>query len=202
MASLERSFHLASGQYRKYRPAFLPRFILMCDDDRVPEPETIIPALPTGAAVIVRTRNVDSLDRRVNLLRPLCGAHNILLLAATDPATAFRLDVDGIHLSEACLRRSNGAALRYAEKRIVSAAAHSEVAVKRARDRGADLILISPVFPTRSHPGARTLGPAGYRRLARHAPDQACPLGGMTVDTIRQLKDAPMAAVAGIGLFL
>ena len=32
---------------------------------------------------------------------------------------------------------------------------------------GADAVLLSPVFPTRSHPGAPVLGPVRFRLLAR-----------------------------------
>ena len=43
---------------------------------------------------------------------------------------------------------------------LVSAAAHDEASARRAARAGVDLILLSPVFPTNSHPGRPALGPA------------------------------------------
>ncbi|WP_264797959.1 thiamine phosphate synthase, partial [Acidocella aminolytica] len=52
---------------------------------------------------------------------------------------------------------------------LVSASVHNEAQMRRARRAGAELVFISPVFPTASHPGAVVLGGAGWRRLARQA---------------------------------
>lgn len=57
-----------------------------------------------------------------------------------------------------------------------------------ARRRKADLILVSPVYPTRTHPGARTLGPLRAAVIARAAGIPAIALGGMTRDRFRRLK--------------
>jgi thiamine-phosphate pyrophosphorylase len=43
------------------------------------------------------------------------------------------------------------------------------------------LLFVSPVYPTRSHPGARPLGPMQFRQLALLAkPAKVIALGGMT----------------------
>lgn len=51
----------------------------------------------------------------------------------------------------------------------------------------ADAVLLSPVFPTRSHPGAPTLGPVRFRLLAKRARVPVIALGGMTARRARRL---------------
>jgi thiamine-phosphate pyrophosphorylase len=62
----------------------------------------------------------------------------------------------------------------------------------------ADAVLLSPVFPTRSHPGAAALGPARFRLMARHAQMPVVALGGMTVRTARRLDWPRWAAIDGL----
>src|SRR3546814_13640790 len=66
-----------------------------------------------------------------------------------------------------------------------SMAAHNRrelIAAVRAR---ADLVFLSPVFATRSHTGAPTLGPLRFGLTARRAGIPIVPLGGMRSDESR-----------------
>lgn len=45
--------------------------------------------------------------------------------------------------------------------------------------RGADAVFVSPVFATRSHPGAEVLGVQGAERIARGLRVPVIALGGM-----------------------
>lgn len=194
--------NLARSRFGKKRDLPFPRLVFLTDDKRVNDPAAVAAALPAGSVVIVRSQTPEKIVDTVEALRPLCRSRRVYLLAATDPRSARSLDVDGVHLSEANVRQAGRQSRSFPEHWMVTAAAHSAAAVKRAARLGADIILISPVFPTKSHPGARTLGTHGYRRLAGLAPDKACPLGGVTPDTLGRLRCAPLAAIAGIDLFV
>src|SRR3546814_11624285 len=52
----------------------------------------------------------------------------------------------------------------------------------------ADLVFLSPVFATRSHPDAGPLGRIRFGLLARSAPMPVIALGGMTSSNWRSLK--------------
>jgi thiamine-phosphate pyrophosphorylase len=52
---------------------------------------------------------------------------------------------------------------------------------------GADLVFVSPVFATRSHPGARALGRTRFRSLVRDCPVPLIALGGMDARNARSL---------------
>lgn len=49
-------------------------------------------------------------------------------------------------------------------------------------------VLLSPVFPTRSHPGAPSLGPLRFRLLAARSQVPVIALGGMNARSARRLK--------------
>lgn len=78
----------------------------------------------------------------------------------------------------------------------MTASAHSERELAEAFALGADLVFLSPVFPTRSHPGARALGPVRFGLIARKAAGPVLALGGMGPRNLRRLK--PLGA-AGYG---
>ena len=58
-------------------------------------------------------------------------------------------------------------------------------------------VLLSPVFPTRSHPGAPALGPLKFRLLAARAKVPVIALGGMNQCTARRLNWPRWAGIDG-----
>ncbi|WP_415838706.1 thiamine phosphate synthase, partial [Roseomonas mucosa] len=82
----------------------------------------------------------------------------------------------------------------------LSQAAHGRSGLARARRLGADGVLLSPAFPTASHPGAPALGPLRWAALARRAASSAVALGGMDARSARRLPNwaCGMAALEGL----
>ena len=74
----------------------------------------------------------------------------------------------------------------------------ARTAVAEVHARGADAVLVSPVFPTASHPGGRTLGLLRFARLARASRLPVYALGGISAASQRRLKNLPIAGIAGI----
>ncbi|MHC9419198.1 thiamine phosphate synthase [Sphingomonas citri] len=62
---------------------------------------------------------------------------------------------------------------------LVTWPAHTRRQAIAAVRAGATLVLVSPVFATRSHPGARALGPLRAAAIARGLPIPAIALGGV-----------------------
>jgi thiamine-phosphate pyrophosphorylase len=71
--------------------------------------------------------------------------------------------------------------------------------IGRANRFGAHALLLSPVHPTRSHPGARPLGRIRSLLLARRATMPVIALGGMTARRFRGLPLHGWAAIDGLG---
>lgn len=78
------------------------------------------------------------------------------------------------------------------------ATAHNLREIGRANRMGAGAILLSPVHPTATHPGATALGPVRFLLLARRARVPVIALGGMTAHRFRSL---PVHGWAGIDAF-
>lgn len=143
--------------------------------------------LPPGSGIVLRH---DSLTRgaRWRLLRRLmrvAKARRLTVLLAGTPDVARRWGADGVHLRQRDARR---AAQAHRLGLIVTMPVHDAREARRARRAKADGIFISPLHPTRSHPGAPALGLAEWLRLARLAGGQSIALGGMTLTRARALN--------------
>ena len=182
------------------RTSLLPRLILMTDSIRLPDPDAVILALAPGSAVILRERSPSRLVVLARRVAPLCRARRIRLLVAGDWRLAHEVGAGGLHLPEAAIRHGPNRWRRVRRRDwIVTAAAHSPSAIRVSARLGVDAVLLSPVFPTASHPGARTLGPLRFARWARESPVPVYALGGIDADHGRRLRGSGAAGFAGIG---
>jgi thiamine-phosphate pyrophosphorylase len=85
----------------------------------------------------------------------------------------------------------------------VSVGCHSLGEVAVARAAGADMALLSPVFPTESHPEARPLGLDALRAASQTAGKMPVfALGGVNAANAASCIEAGAAGVAGIRTFL
>jgi len=170
----------------------LPALVLMTDDERLADPLAAAAALPRGAMVIARARNA---ARRAELARAmlvLARRRDLFVLVADDPALAARLGADGLHLPQA--RAREAAHWRALHPRwIISTAMHA------ARPPGpfVDLVFLSPVFPTRSHPERAALGAARAGAMVRALTVPAYALGG--IDARNAVLLQGFAGIAAIG---
>lgn len=165
----------------------LPKIWLMTDP-RGGDPVAAVRSLPPRSGIIFRHYDV---PHRRTLFRAVNAAarrgNHVILLAGT-PAQAKAWGADGAHDRSA--RVSTG---------LRSVAAHNAREAALARRIKADLIFVSPVFPTRSHPGGRVLGRIGFGRLSRG--QKAIALGGMTPERFRSLAALKPYGWAGIDAF-
>lgn len=164
----------------------------MTDDDRLPDPVAAARALPKGSLVIVRARDAKRRHALGDALRT--QTHGLILLAADDPVLADCLH--GLHLPEAHARdAAHWRALR--PHWVITVAAHSPRGLQAPY---ADAALLSPVFATKSHPGAKTLTPARARLMAQHALLPVLALGGVTARNAALLPGfSGIAAIGSLG---
>jgi thiamine-phosphate pyrophosphorylase len=165
----------------------LPPLALMTDDERLPDPVPAAKALPRGSLIVLRARDAARRAELAAALRPL--PH--FLLIANDAALAARIGADGIHLSEAGAH--DAAHFRALRMRwLITAAAHGHLP-----GGPFDALFLSPVFPTRSHPGAPVLGAVRANALARQSRTPVYALGGVTPANSRLLHG--FVGIAAIG---
>lgn len=163
----------------------LPRLWLMTDE-RMGEPDALLSAvrrLPKGSGVIFRHYSLSHNVRRELLakLRPVAKRRRLLLSLAGPQSLARNWRADGWHARERLSGGSQRGMLR-------SAPVHNLREIRRAERSGAQLLFLSPLYPTRSHPGARPLGRVRFAHLARQTRLPIIALGGMTKRRARGLR--------------
>lgn len=179
----------------------LPAVIMPTDLARVPDPAAALSRLPRGSAVILRDAGHPERAAIGRILRDATHARQQVLLVSGDMELAAMIGADGLHMPEAMVdtlacrnwRRRHPAAL-------MTAACHSLAAVRRAELAGADMALLSPVFPTASHPGGTVLGPCCAAAIAQATRLPVLAMGGIDRRTCNRLPPV-FAGFAAIGLF-
>ena len=158
-----------------------PRDWLMTDERMGERLWDAIGRVPAGSGGIVYRHHSLAPAERLELgirLAALAQVRKLTLAVARDPLLAKQLGADLVHNP-----------LEPAELPF-SVAVHDEREALAAREAGADLVFISPVFQTRSHPGATALGADRASQLAAIAGCPAIALGGMTFGKYWELGPA------------
>lgn len=173
----------------------------MTDRRRIADPQTVASALPAGATVILRDYDLSAGERRdlARSLRAATAARGVGLLIAADPSLAEDIGADGVHAP----RWANNLAAEAKARRPawrVTVSAHGSDAPAELADE-ADAVFLSPVFPTRSHPGAPALGLDRAARLAAAVAKPVIALGGVNAETAPRLIGRGFAGLAAIGAF-
>lgn len=157
--------------HRPKRP--LPRIWLFTDPRIDACLEGAVQRLPAGSGVILRHYDLPEAERRAlfRRLARIARRRGHVILIAAKPATARRWGADGCH-GNICARRDPGVL-------IVSHPVHCPGEIAAAHRARADLVFLSPVHRTASHPADRPLGMTQFGRLARLAHMPVYALGGM-----------------------
>lgn len=162
----------------------LPRIWLLTDERQGDGLLGAVARLPAGAGILFRHYSLAEVARRDLFERVRAAAPGPLLLAG--PAEQARAwGADGSH------GRGPGAGLR-------SAPVHDLAEIRSAERAGADLLFLSPVYPTSSHPGAPGLGLAKFAWLARRTALPVIALGGMNAARGKRLASFGAYGWAGI----
>jgi thiamine-phosphate pyrophosphorylase len=157
----------------------LPRLWLMTDERQGDALLAAVPRLPRGAGIVFRHYSLAEAERRALFERVKAATRRrgLTLLLAGPAAQAYAWGADGSH------GRGRGIGLR-------TASAHNLREIRAAERAGAAAIFLSPVYPTRSHPGATPLGAARFAVLARRTGLRVIALGGMGAARAARLRVA------------
>ncbi|MEE4199735.1 thiamine phosphate synthase [Erythrobacter sp.] len=171
----------------------LPRLWLLSDERNNARLEQALAALPRGSGFVYRHYHLAEAARygRFQELRRVARAMGHAIVLSDSALTAREWGADGIYGPPRALWPRRRGLLRLAT-------AHDMREIGLANRLGADGVLLSPVFATRSHPGGGVLGPARFRRLARYTQAPVIALGGMDRDRARALGWLRWAAIDGL----
>ena len=178
----------------------LPRLVLITDFSRGDRAllEALEQALSAGRGLAVQHREPGaSAQRQVELgleLQARCDAAGALFFASGRLDVALALGCH-LHLPAAALGPAQVRAALPAD-RLISCSVHDADEARAAA--GADLALVSPVWPAGSKPSdsRAPLGIDGFATLARALPCPAFALGGVTPERLAALKPRGAAAIS------
>jgi thiamine-phosphate pyrophosphorylase len=170
----------------------LPQLWLLSDERNDARLEAALANLPKGSGFVFRHYHLDSAARRTRFdaLRGLCTTNDHLLVLSGDTQTAIDWGADGIYGPAERLDQDPGL--------LRLATVHDASEVELANRGKVDGMFLSPVFPTRTHPGGDCLGPAEFHLLAARAKSSVIALGGMTAERAADLRWQRWAAIDGL----
>jgi len=152
-------------------------------------------------AVLVREKQMDSarLLAFCSHMKALTIAHNALLIVHSQADVARAVGADGVHV--AAVNMVEIPTMRKWINRtdiMISASCHDADELEEAGKCGADFALLSPAFPTASHPGAPQLGAKRFRALAEASPLPVVGLGGVTPENRAELTGYGVAVISAV----
>lgn len=150
----------------------LPHTWLLTDERQGDALWSALNRLQPGSGVIVRHYSLGERGRRkfFSCVRAVARRRRLVLLLSGTAAEARRWGADGFYSSP------DG---RRSPHLLWAATVHGRSELRRVTRHGADLALLSPLFPTRSHPGAPALGIAPFARMAKASRIPVIALGGI-----------------------
>ena len=152
--------------------------------------------------VQLRCKNITDQDEYLQLVKiaePLCKSNNAILLLSTSVEVFNQTNADGLHFNSQVLNQYN---LRpVATDKLLSVSCHTLKDMKQAKQLGADILLLSPVKETSSHPGVPGIGWDQFNRMLAdiHIPTYA--LGGMQTSDLDDAIQAGAHGIAAISSF-
>lgn len=171
---------------------------------------SFLASLPLHTAVIFRAYGLKNRYRRALSAARAASAAGVPVFFAvkTDADAAFFRRCCSSFAGAHCAASFTGVAAvaaflcRRARAGRVTFAAHNASELRAGQAAGADAALLSPLFPTRTHPNARCLGKEAFAGLAAAAGLPVYALGGAeTPEKLRIAAYAGAAGVAAIRLF-
>lgn len=174
------------------RAKTLPALWLLSDARNDAALEAALARLPRGNALVFRHYHLDDAARRARFdaiaATARAGGHLVILSGSPELAQAW--GADGVY----------GTADRLGppSRLLRLATAHDAQEIAAANGAKADGVFLSPVFPTRTHPGGAHLGVTAFRQLAALAEMPVIALGGMTAELAKALDWPRWAAIDGL----
>jgi thiamine-phosphate pyrophosphorylase len=179
------------------RGKLLPNLLFFTDPQRTPHPERIAERLPAGAAVVFRAFSAaDAIEQGLRL-REITRRRGLLLLIGADDGLAVEVQADGLHLPERLAATLPD--LRAAHPSwLITVAAHDLTAAKVGEEAGADALVVSPVFASRSPSAGAPLGVERLMKIVGAVETPVYALGGIRADTVSRLTDSGIVGIAAV----
>jgi len=180
----------------------LPELTLITHSNNKPNSDlfnTFHAALAGGVQqIIVREKTMDSarLLAFASRLRDITSQYQAKLIIHSQADIAKAVNADGVHLAS-CNIAEIPAMRDWLDMPNISlsTSCHNLKELRASHQSGADFSMLSPVFPTQSHPGSPALGIDRFKQIAEKSPLPIIALGGIHANNRPQLKGFGVATI-------
>jgi len=176
------------------------------DLSKVCDYEKIIEKLPKNSAIIIREYNLDKNSREIFARRisQLARAKSLKIIVGKDFDLAKKIKAHGVHFSD-----HDKLPLKFLKKNqpknfIFSFACHNLKSFLKAQKLRPDVIFISPIFATTSHPNGKNIGIRNLSKIIRNHKNKKqilVALGGINSHNIKMLCKLKINGFGAIDFF-
>ncbi|MDQ6976991.1 MAG: thiamine phosphate synthase [Ghiorsea sp.] len=181
------------------------KLLLLSDSKRFTTQQTMLDCMEQAIqggvdTIVLREKHLDSakLLSLASKLRIITNKYNTRLMIHSQADIAKAVEADGVHVDAKSIPEITDIKIWLGAGFLVSTSCHNTQELADAEQQGADFALLSPVFPTQSHPGAPTLGADKFLSLASHVHMPVIALGGIEPDVLKHLQGHGVATMGGI----
>ncbi|MDQ6955973.1 MAG: thiamine phosphate synthase [Mariprofundaceae bacterium] len=151
--------------------------------------------------IILREKTMDCarLLAFASRMRDITHQYQAKLIIHSQADIAKAVNADGIHLASKDI--SEIPAMRGwldMPNMSLSTSCHSLEELQKSYEYSADFAMLSPVFPTQSHPGSPALGIDTFKQIAEASPLPIIALGGIHANNRKQLQGFGIATIRAI----
>jgi thiamine-phosphate pyrophosphorylase len=175
----------------------LPTVFFVTDPARTLDPVGVAERLPRGSGVIFRGFGLSDQEGVAEGLARTARRRGLILLIGADEALAARVDAAGVHLPERDIWKAPAIRRRHPGW-LITGAAHSASALRKAHRAGLDAVLLSTAFASHSPTAGAPLGPVRLAFMAQSVRIPVVALGGMNGVTARRLIGTGVAGFAAV----
>ncbi|MBO6826280.1 MAG: thiamine phosphate synthase [Sneathiella sp.] len=178
----------------------LPAFFYFTDDKRGRDPLEMAAGLSPDVAVLLRHYDHPSRELLAKEIKKITKKRGLTLFVAKNAALATKVKADGCHIPTHMISTLPRLKSRYPNL-IFSVACHSVRDLIEAEKLGADFAFLSPLYPSRSHLGARALCLLNAAPYVQKSRIPVLGLGGVNWRRSKQLSSLGFSGLGAIDLF-
>ena len=177
---------------KTYHKTNLPNLWLFTDSHKTLKPVGLSKRLPIKSGVVIR--HYKSKNKKIIIKNILHIKKRRMLTVLISGKYKRGLNIDGNHSPQWASPVNN-------DNKITSMSFHHARNLRKSINLKADIIFISPVFPSTSHKNKQCLGVIKLGLMARLFKKHVIALGGINNKNIGRLRSLPISGCAGIDLF-
>ena len=179
----------------------LPKVIIIFDDESFDKKKLLKLKIPKKSAFLLRSYETKKRKKIAKQLLNFCKMKKIKLLISSDIKLAEDINADGIHFPEYMVKKNkiNWTYIKNVKsnkKWIITTAVHNIQSLKKAEELNIDAALLSPVFPSKSHPNNKSLGLNKFLKIVKKTKLPIYALGGINIKNVKSLIETDIIGYA------